>query len=153
MIRKTLVSTLAFTLALGGNAIAGDIYKWVDAQGNVHYEDRPLSNGAERVAIDSRATDRAEASAKASATSEAWAETMAARREAREEQPSPDELRAEAEEKQRQCADYRQKLEKMLTSRRLYREDANGERVYLDDSQIDEARANAQTQVEEFCNS
>jgi hypothetical protein len=41
----------------------------------------------------------------------------------------------------------------MLTSRRLYREDGNGERVYLDDSQIDEARAKAQSDVEEYCNS
>lgn len=153
MIRQTLVTTLAFTLTLGGNAIAGDIYKWVDADGNVHYEDRPLSNTAERVAIDSRATDRAAARAQAKATAEAWEEAREARQTARDDRPSAEELQAEAEKKRQQCADYREKLEKMLTSRRLYREDENGERVYLDDSQIDEARATAQTQVEEFCNS
>ena len=153
MIRQMLVTTLAFTLTLSGNAIAGDIYKWVDAEGNVHYEDRPLSDGAERVAIESRSTDRAAASAQASATAESWAEARAARREARDEQPSAEELRAEAEEKRQQCAAYREKLQQMLTSRRLYREGENGERVYLDDSQIDEARATATTQVEEFCNS
>ena len=153
MIRQTLAATLALTLTVGSNVIAADIYKWVDADGNVHYEDRPLSDGAERVAIASRATDRITASEQASATAEEWAETRAAQREAREKQPSAAELRAEAEEKQRQCAGSREQLQKMLTSHRLFREDENGERVYLDDSQIDEARADAQAKVEELCNS
>jgi hypothetical protein len=153
MIRQALVTTLALTLTLGGNVLAGDIYKWVDAEGNVHYEDRPLTDGAERVAIESRATDRAVASARASATAESWAERRAARREDRADRPSPEALRAEAEEKQRLCADSRERLQKMLTSHRLYKDDGSGERVYLDAAQIDEARATAQSQVEEHCNS
>lgn len=153
MLRHTLAALLAFALTLGGNAVAGDIYKWVDAEGNVHYEDRPTSNAAERVAIDSRATNRAVVRERASANAEAWAAARDARRAARDEGASPEELRASAEEKRQQCANYRAKLQKILTSRRLYREGEDGERVYLDDSQIDEARAKAQSEVEKYCNS
>jgi hypothetical protein len=39
----------------------------------------------------------------------------------------------------------------MLTSRRLYREDENGERVYLDEAQMQSARDRVQSQVEEYC--
>ena len=39
----------------------------------------------------------------------------------------------------------------MVTSRRLYRESEGGEREYLSDTEIDEARARAQELVEENC--
>lgn len=153
MFRHNLVAALALTLILGSNAVANDIYKWVDANGDVHYEDRPLSENAQRVAIESRATNRVTAAEQASATAQSWAEARKARMAARSEGASPEELRAAAEEQRQQCATYRETLQKMLTSRRLYREDGNGERVYLDDTQIDEARAKAQSDVEEYCNS
>jgi hypothetical protein len=153
MLRHTLVAALAFALTTGSAAMAADIYKWTDANGNVHYNDRPLSESAERVAIESRSTNRAAVRAQSEANSESWAEAREARQTARDEAPTTAERRAEVEQKQQQCESYREALRKMLDSRRLYREGADGERVYLDDSQIDAARASAQSQVEEFCNS
>jgi hypothetical protein len=38
-----------------------------------------------------------------------------------------------------------------LQSRRLYRTDENGERVYLDEAQRQEARQKAEKQITEFC--
>ena len=40
----------------------------------------------------------------------------------------------------------------MEASRRLYREDENGERVWLDDNQILDARNAARERVAETCN-
>jgi uncharacterized membrane protein YebE (DUF533 family) len=44
-------------------------------------------------------------------------------------------------------------LQKYLTSRRLYRQDENGERVYLDEDETLAARERVEDQVQEFCGS
>ena len=151
MLRQILVTTLSAFLVVSGAAVASDIYKWVDADGNVHYGDKPVGNPAERVAIESRRTDRAAVAAQVSAAREARAEAREARAAAEGEQPTAEELAAAAAEKEQECAGYREKLQAMLTSRRLYREGEGGEREYLSDDEIDAARAKATTQVEEYC--
>jgi hypothetical protein len=151
MFKQALTVACALSLVTGAAALAGDIYKWVDADGNVHYEDRPINREAERVAIESRPTDRAAVAAHVQSAAEARAKAREARAAEEANAPTPEELRAAAEEKARKCSDYRQRLQKMLTSRRLYREDENGERVYLDEAQMQSARDRVQSQVEEYC--
>ena len=70
---KTQVIAAAATLALAasGAALAGDIYKWVDAEGNVHYGDRPAGAQSERMAIDSKPTDEARVAAQTQARADA----------------------------------------------------------------------------------
>jgi hypothetical protein len=46
---------------------------------------------------------------------------------------------------------YKERLQRFVTSRRLYREDESGERVYLDEEQSQAARERVQQQVEEHC--
>lgn len=151
MLRQTVPFAIALLLAAGGAAVAGDIYKWVDADGNVHYEDRPVGQDFERLSIQSQPTDRAAVAAQVQVDAEARAKAREAREAAAAEAPTREELQAAAEEKAQKCSDHRQRLQKMLTSRRIYREDPSGERVYLDEAQMQEARARVQSQVEEFC--
>ena len=66
--------------------------------------------------------------------------------------PTPEELRAQALEREEKCATSKARLQKFLTSRRLYRQEENGERVYLDEDEILAARESVQNQVEEYCN-
>lgn len=146
-----------FTLMTGllpgaGGAVAGEIYKWTDESGTVHYGDRPTGGAAaERLEIDSDPTDPE----RIGRIVEARADARAAREEAEAEraasEPSPEELRARAEERAQKCEMYKERLEKFVTSRRLYRHDENGERVYLDEEQTLAARARVQDQVEEHC--
>ena len=70
-----------------------------------------------------------------------------------EEKADAEQALAEAEERKQKCADYRAKLETMVTSRRLYREGENGEREYLDEQQMQEARQRAEELVAEYCGS
>jgi hypothetical protein len=56
-----------------------------------------------------------------------------------------------AAERAQQCESSRARLDSYLQSRRLYRTDDNGERVYLDEEQHQEARRKAEEQVSEFC--
>lgn len=43
---------LLIGLILAGPALAGGVYKWTDAQGNVHFGDKPPDTRAERVQTD-----------------------------------------------------------------------------------------------------
>lgn len=140
----------ALTVSMG--AMANEIYKWTDTEGNVYYEDRP--NGAateERLDITYRRTNsgvvqkRVQSRVDAqTAHEEAQSVAAAAEKEA------ADNAAAEAERNKR-CESSRARLKSYLQSRRLYRTDDNGERVYLDEAQRQEARQKAEEQIAEFC--
>ena len=152
MQRYALMVTVAVALTAGGSALSGEIYKWTDENGNVHYEDRPLGGDAtERVNIVSRSTDNSAVKA----SIDARRERVAARDEARAERAAADaeaaKAEAEAEDRRQKCSEYRARMESYLQSQRLYREDENGERTYLDERQIQEARAKVQDQIQEYC--
>ena len=151
--KQTLVLATAAASFIAGSALASDIYRYTDEDGNVHYVDRPSGADTEqRVAVASkRSTSTASTARKAQPQSAAAAaeQTAAAEEPARKKTRS--ERIAEQKEREERCQSYRAKLETMVTSRRLYREDENGERDYLSDAEIDEARAKAQELVEENC--
>ena len=152
VVSKLTIALLLLASALGGAAFAGEIYKWTDADGNVQYGDRPsASDDAERLQIASRPTDPN----RIQAQTVALQEQLAAARDAKSKEPegpTPEELRAEANERASKCSMYRERLERFIQSRLLYREDAKGERVYLDEAETLAAREKVQQQVEEFCN-
>jgi hypothetical protein len=56
-----------------------------------------------------------------------------------------------AEDKAKRCTDARQRYQTMMDSQKLYEQDPNGERRYLDSAEIDAARANAKQVMDEFC--
>ncbi len=144
---------MAVTLA--GGALANEIYKWTDAEGNVHYGDRPAENvEAERLAIRSRPTDRARVAAATQARREARQRASAAPPdEPAEDAVSPEERRRMAAERAQKCSTYKERLQLYVQSRRLYREDENGERVYLSEQEMQDARDEMQGKVLEFCDS
>ena len=140
----------AMTVSMG--AMANEIYKWIDTDGNVHYEDRPTGAATEeRLDLTYRSTDRSSVQARIKSRVDA----QTAREEAKSTAAAAEQEAAEnaAAEKQRsdRCDRARARLESYLQARRLYRTDENGERVYLDDSQSQEARRKAEEQIAEFC--
>jgi hypothetical protein len=76
------------TLAASGIAFAGDIYKWVDEDGHVHYGDKPVGAQSERMAIQSTPTDPARIAAQAQALATARMEAREAEATAAAEEPS-----------------------------------------------------------------
>ena len=81
------------------------------------------------------------------------ANSRKAAEEREKEKQSQAEEAAAAEQKQQQCEQARDRLQTYLGARKLYREDANGERVYLDQAGIDEARQRAEEAIAEYCGS
>ncbi len=151
MKRQFLTLCAAAALAVSGTAMSNEIYKWTDAAGNVHYGDRPNADGrSERINIASRRTNPAAVQARVQAQRDA----RSARDEAEAEEPkkkTPEERRAEAAERATKCQEHRSRLESYIQSQRLYREDENGERVYLNEQEVQEARNRVQEKVQEFC--
>ena len=153
MNRHILAIAMTLMLAVSGVAVASDIYKWVDEDGNVHYGDKPVSNESERVAIESRPTDRARVQAQYQAAAQARAENRDARAQADEESREAEEdLRAQAEERRQKCEASRATMQRFVTSRRIYTQDESGERVYMDDAQMQAARERVENDINEYCN-
>lgn len=157
---KTLTAVLLLAgLAASGSVMASNIYKWVDAEGNIHYGDRPTgaavssTTPVEQVAIASQRTDKAQVEAGVEARHQRETQRAESRSAAADAKKEAEALQAKADERARKCATYRERQEKFTNSRRLYRVDDSGEREYLDDSQMDEARALVQKQVQDYCSS
>ncbi|MCB1845261.1 MAG: DUF4124 domain-containing protein, partial [Halioglobus sp.] len=151
-----ILSVALLSVMIASTVTAGEIYKWMDADGSVHYGDRPADDAvAERLDIQSQPTDptriAAIAQARIDARSQAREQAAAAGDNAADEKPSPAEQRRIAEERAQKCTTYKERLQSFLQSRRLYREDADGERVYLDEQETQAARENVQSKVEEYC--
>jgi len=126
-------------------AQAGEVYRSIDAQGNVVYSDRPTSEDSTQVTV--RTTPPA---ARAPGMREAASRERAA--------DLPDQATIEAaeraqlaEDRAANCTIATQRNERYSTSRRLYREGDDGERVYLNDAELTEARNNAQAEVRRWC--
>ena len=155
MLRKNVIAfIMMLAIAAAGMAFASDIYRWTDAQGNVHYGDRPTGDPSEeRLAISSRPTDASTVQAQVQASYDARATAKAAAAASEPAGPSSEELQAQALERQEKCATYKARLQKFVTSRRLYKHDENGERVYLDEDEAQAARERVENQVAKYCSS
>lgn len=155
MNRKQLLIMIATAATLTtGSALASDIYRYTDADGNVHYGDRP--SGAEtetRLAIASTRSDasRVQARSDAQNTPAATPAEESATTEPTNKKLTRSEKIVAKHERDKKCASYRAKMETLVTSRRLYREGENGDREYLDESQTQDARSKVQELIENNC--
>ena len=130
------------------------IYKWTDEDGNVHYEDRPSgAESEERMQLSYTRTDSSAVEQRIKTRLDGQDFKREEKAAAAEEAKKGEETRAEAAQRQKACDSYRGKLESLTQARRLYREDENGERVYLDDDARMETRQRTADLVQEFCNS
>ena len=151
---QLLLGFAVIALTLCGGAVANEIYKLTDEEGNVHYRDRPTGAPSEvRVGISYSRTDKGVVQQQ----QEARVETQAGRQEQRNAADEADrvaaaEAAAEAG-RQKQCNSYRASLERYAQSRRLYREGADGERTYLDDDEMTQARKRLEDHIAKNCSS
>mgnify|MGYP001553811257 CR=1 FL=1 len=149
-LRKAVV--VGSVVLLAGTAMAGDIYKYVDENGEVHYGDRPTGEPAEqRMGLVSRSTD----SASVNERIDQRLERDAAREEARKLREKDAEERAmareDAKEKAAKCEENRARLSSYGEALRLYKQDDSGERVYLDDAERAAAEDRVRDNIAKYC--
>lgn len=155
MLHKILVGFLMAGLALV--ATAETVYKWVDGAGQVHYTDLPPKQADAKILSvthgqstlsDDEGSDGAENGDDAAAAAASGKSTTPEPPVSREALAAAqnDAARAKVE----QCKQAQDRYQKYIVSRRLFREE-NGERVYLSDQELDEARARAKQAVDDYC--
>ena len=151
MDRKVIALVLA-TAALTTSAFAGEIYKYVDENGNAHYLDRPTGeSGEERLDVTYAGTSSEAVSAQVKRRQNYMDALDEARKETQSQREAEAQARAEMEARAAKCQESRSRLESYLQAHRLYRQDEAGEREYLDDEQILEARRKAEEAIQEHC--
>ena len=141
-----------FLALLGTTAYGADVYRSKAADGTVSYSDRPEGQNSEFVLV---STPRAGAAANAQRQARgaggahpAAAPPAAPATPTAAAGPTAAQLR---EQRQKNCETARETQQRFTVSRRLFRTTAAGEREYLSDQQIDEARAKAAADVEDWC--
>ena len=139
------ISIVTLALLAAGTLHGAEVFRYIDENGNVAYSDRPIGQNAESIVITTNAPivpPRAAAPAQPETT------TPEETGDRQRREPTPEERAAD---RAANCTIARERNERYAISRRLFRELPDGEREYLSDAQIDEARARAAADVEEWC--
>jgi len=150
--KRFLIGCAVLAITASNSGLANEIYKWTDNEGNVHYEDRPTGSATEeRMALTYHRTNSDALNNRITSRAKTEATRQEARTAAAEEEKSAETQAADAAAKQKKCDSYRARLQTFVQSRRLYRQNDDGEREYLDDQQTQEARQRVEELIAENC--
>jgi hypothetical protein len=156
--RPFVAVALIMSLAAALAAQAGDVYRSIDAQGNVKYSDTP-SPGAELIHVQDLSGTGGAPSAAAGARSAASSTQALARSDARiqAELQKQNEMRAVQKDVEAdragECKKRTEEYDQMIHARRIYKTGADGERDYLSDAEADQMRLNLRQAKEAACGS
>jgi hypothetical protein len=142
--------SLLLLALLAATAQGAEVYRSKNADGTVTYSDRPTSDTSEIVTtIAAPHTQGAPAHTQAGARPNGNTPPEAAAPPAPlPPGPNATELR---EQRQKNCDIAKEREQRYELSRRLYRTNDKGEREYLDDKAVAEARAKAAQDVKDWC--
>jgi hypothetical protein len=143
-------------LALLATAAQGaEVYRSKNADGSITYSDRPTNDNADVINVQGPHANAAAAQrTPAPRTAAQGAAGRAATAPEAPAQPSPltgpssAELR---EKRQKNCEIAKEREQRYELSRRLYKTNDKGEREYLDDKSVAEAKAKAAQDVKDWC--
>ncbi len=153
-----ILVAVAATLAFAASLAQADVWRWKDAQDKWHYSDVPVE-GAQLIKSSTRippqannaepgtAPNAAPPVDRVAAGGAAASDRVAAEATSRQVQSDLVKKRAE------QCKEATTRYEKSITARRLFREGKNGERVYLTEAELAQARVDARTDRDTACGS
>lgn len=126
--------------------MAADIYRWVDANGQVHFGTQPRP-GAEQLDVRPQVIERDEATREREARTGRFFEAR------RQEQQAAGQVAAESNARRNQaCKGWERELSDLSRGGRYFRVDAKGERVYYSDDEIETARRQLASRISQSCN-
>ncbi|NKQ10356.1 DUF4124 domain-containing protein [Pseudomonas sp. SST3] len=139
------IAPLLFMALLVSPSATAEIYRWVDSQGNVHFDARPRP-GAEPVEVRPQVIERDDATREREVRTERFFEAR------RQEQQAANQAASEQHAKREQtCRELRQELSGLSRGGRYFRADANGGRVYYSDEEIGAARRQLASRISQNC--
>lgn len=145
---------LLLVAALAGvqSVAQADVYRWVDAQGRVQYSDKWVP-GSELVKVDKAARQNPQATADRQAADQKKLKASNARIAGQQaDQNNYQAMKADVAKVQGdQCAQAKERYDKAIRARRIFKEGQDGTREYVSDAQADEYRAKARADVQLAC--
>jgi len=155
MRKNTLFIGSVLALALASPLALAQVYKWTDANGQVHFSDRGPSDatqvkGPTPPAQPAQAAQAAPAARPAAAPAPGTLGTApppVSSEQARQVQRDVAAARAE------QCKEARENYDKSVRAQRIYKTNDKGEREYMSVQDADAARLQLKANVDSFCGS
>ena len=141
----------ALVLAGAATLAAADVYRSVDADGRVHYSDRWVP-GSQLVHIDRHHPNEEESAARAAGDQ--------ARLQASNDRIAADEKQAATARavqqdvqavREKQCKDSRDRYQKAIQARRVFRTLPNGQKEFLSEKEADQQRVKAREDMDLAC--
>jgi hypothetical protein len=161
MLQKFAVALLMAGLTVIASA-DDTVYKWSDAQGQIHYTDLPPSQSDAKVlgifrqessVMDDETVDQGDG---ADNSGNGDDQTQPPADESGEPtvdtQAMADVQRDVANAKVQQCKEAQDRYKRYVESQRLFRHTPDGKREYLTDKELAEARLRAKQSVADYCN-
>jgi hypothetical protein len=140
---------LSLLLLLAAPGLSAETYRWVDAQGQVHFEDRSQAqSGRDARSYRPPAAAAEDPQQRLDKTRKLLNAYQAERQQAREQQ---EEQKQELAKRTRQCAIARDKLRQYQQYGGIYRLDDDGKRVYLSDQERDVLIKRSQDEIARWC--
>jgi len=133
---------------------SAQLYKWVDADGKVHYSDKaPPANAKQEKKLNIRNEPApAPATAEQAAPAKSYVDQdLEYRKRKVEQEEARKKSEAEAETERQNCARAQEKLRLYEEAGRVYRMDEQGERQYLSDEGREQGLAEAREEVAKYC--
>ena len=141
----------ALVCIVGQCALGADVYKTVDAQGNVVYSDHPISSASQPITLQVTAPNAQEA---ARLTKEQALQSAQTTQEMKQtQQAAADQQKQAAQEaaQKQRCDAARSRYATFAAGGRLFKTDEQGNRVYYSDDEIEAERLAAKAAMDSSC--
>jgi hypothetical protein len=148
--RYLLIGTLAILVA-DQIAFASDVYKTVDAQGNITYSDHAVSPNSTKVTLDIIQGNPEDAARLAKTMAAANADAVQQAKIAQQQAADDQKQQAQQEQQRRRCEAARGRYATFAAGGRLFHADEQGNRVYYSDAEIDAQRISAKAAMDAAC--
>ena len=147
------ILTLAALSVCSGAAYAGDtqVYKTVDAQGNVVYTDRPSVTNAKKTAVSVHEPSADDLAHLQQRRQEAEAAGIQRLQQTLTDKNNQAVEQKKQSDKQARCTNARNHFYSLKEATRIYQHDAQGNREYLSDEQAEAKRTEARKEMEAAC--
>jgi len=152
MLRPVVITTL---IAAGLCSLAqADVYRWVDDKGQPHYSDRWVP-GSELVSSSRPHPTTPDSSSPASQNKAVAAANQRTDDKAAAQKNAAATKADVAKVREQQCKQAKERYQKAIDARRIYKPSKAGDtdRVYMNDAETDQYRAQARQDVTDACGS
>ena len=147
------ITLLALALLFApGLLMAGTIYKWTDAEGNVHYGSEPPNSQAQPMNIRQAPPSSKPAAPTPRNRLDATTKLLVSMEKDRQQKAEAEKKTAEQQRvRTENCSRARKRVAGLKIGGRQFEMTESGERNYLDDAEVQKRLKEAEAMVKEWC--